>query len=110
MLIVFGRKGCQYCQAAKQLLIFKIKTHKYFDINSPKGLKERKKYKQIPKSFKTVPMVIQVVDKKTSSKRKLSKRKLSKRKLSKNKKKMAGVKKVKFIGGFEDLKQLLILS
>lgn len=97
MLIVFGRKGCPYCEAAKQLLLFKNKTHKYFDITTPKGLKEKSKYKVIPKTFNTVPAVIQITNDK--------KKKSRKKKLS-NKKK----KKIKFIGGFEELKKLLILS
>lgn len=102
MYIVIGKAGCPYCQAARQILVLKSAKFNYFDIDSKIGkLKKAKFVKEgiIPKNHKTVPIVIKNVKRlQSKSKKKKSVKKSSKKKSN-----------FKFIGGFEELKKLLIL-
>lgn len=102
MYIVIGKAGCPYCEAARQLLVLKSAKFNYFDIDSKIGkLKKAQFVKQgiIPQSHKTVPIVIKNMKRLRGKSKKKNQIKKSAKRTS----------NLKFVGGFEELKKLLIL-
>ena len=101
-LIIIGKNGCPFCQAAKELMTFKNHKFNYFDIDSNIGKKKYQKFIKdglVPNTWKTVPVVLKK-NPKVSKKSKSRKKSSTKKSKSKD--------NLKFIGGFNDLKKYML--
>lgn len=102
MLVIIGKNGCPFCESAKQLMVFKNQKFNYFDINSNIGKKKYQKFIKdglIPKTWKTVPVVLKKIPKLSKKSKSCKSSKTKKTKIKGN---------ISFIGGFNELKKYVL--